>query len=342
MIDTSAGDSFPQAYHAFSTSQTSCVLGLIALNSITQHPLFCFLLERVDSKALLIASETSKMSKVITGKQVVRELLSETVVSYIKCFAVVQTLRETSPFWASVVLGLLWVANGMTFTLNIGTIAEPIYQLYFFIANIVTNNRNKVMNEWGRILLDVAKIIFTIGAAIAGGVSSNWVSGSLLNPAFAFQNVHGNVAATFIVSTLVILIAQHAVLLPMTSNNDAHSTMIGIGAVTSAASVAIYFMTQGVLDTAVVIAIASALNMPGLGWLWAVLGALGIGALLTLVLYFLVWEDVFSSTAQLVKRQIQAEATLNGKASLESSDDEEMLVKSNKKHAHHYNAVSDM
>ncbi len=279
----------------------------------------------------------------LTGKRIAKELVAEAVVTYVKSVVVVQVLRELGPFWASAVLGLFWVANGMTFATNLPTVGEPIYQIFFFIITLVTNGRNKVANDTGRVVLDIFKFLVVIACAIAGGISSNWVSGSLLSSAYAFQSVHANGVAAFVVSALVAIIAQHAVLLPMIGNADGYTSMIGVGAATSAASVFLYLLTQGVLDSAVVIAIASALALPGLTWLWLVLSILLIGSGITLVLYFFLWDDVFSASAQIARRQIQAEVALNNKLSVDSSDEELVAPSASRKTtSRHHDVMAGM
>lgn len=276
----------------------------------------------------------------ITAKRVFTELVSETVVSYFKAFAYVQILREAGPIWATAVLAFVWIGQGMTFTVNVGTIADPIYQLYFFIVSLIQNGRAKKENSWDRILLDLARIGLAIGAAVAGGATSNWLVGAPLNSALEFQNIYSNVAASFVVMTLIAMIAQHAVILPLTSNADGYTSMIGIGTVSGGASLLIFLITQGALDSAVVIAQAAALRNAGNGWLWATLGALGLGAGLTMVLYFLLWEDVFSPSAQMAKRGLQVEAALQSKPLADSSDEDQVpLAASNKKHRHHADAM---
>jgi hypothetical protein len=256
----------------------------------------------------------SKMGRATMIKQVVAELVAEILVVFVKTFGTAIIAYSFGGLWASAFLGLFTYVTASVFTLQVNTMTDPIVNLMLLIMKAIDNRDERKKMKWRTVAIIVAKILIDVGVACLAGLAIEWIVGAQISGAvFGVQNMFAGNGdwATLVLTGIVIIVGYHVVAFILNYSADGMAACLALGVTYAVISVVTFVTMNGYFDYTVDIAIAIARTgaPDGInGWFWYLGILLVIGAAVTVLLYYLLWDMYFNADVMRTKRN---EGTVN-------------------------------
>lgn len=256
------------------------------------------------------------------AKWVVADVLAEAVVTFVKVFVVLLVLANGVPgipnrLAASAVLGLLTYVGISTFGINMHIVTDPVVSIILFVINAIwsgnSDNKEFPRASIGNIVSIVLRTIINIVVSALTGFFFTKTANGILPLVFLPQNVlpgyHQGwaIAMTF----FILLVGFHYAVFLLIFQSDGFGSSLSVGITYGVISFATSMLTNVYLDYSISIGIAVAAR--DFGMLSGImLGVLLLAAVVTLVLYWLLWDMFMSADVLRQKKTKDVINDING------------------------------
>lgn len=132
-------------------------------------------------------------------------------------------------------------------------------------------------------------LIHLLGGAVAGWTYQALIGGVVVNPIVPIDNVLASPFATYLLFTIIVVMLHHYSMMIIDWTRDAFGALVLFGCLYIGISYGTWFIARDVVDFSTSLAVSAAANNWTIRLLWLFLSHI-IGAILTIVLYWLIWS----------------------------------------------------
>lgn len=291
------------------------------------------------------------------GKWIVADAVAEIVITFVKVTAVLFALTNSGRGAAAASLGLIHYVATAVFGIQMHIVTDPILNAALFFINKVwggntlSDPAQKTRGNW---ISFFVRLGVNIGTALLAGwaftalipnpgypnpifLSSEWIPQVVLNNVTA--------GATIIFTIILLMVGYHLGLFLLIFQSDGFGSALAVGATYGVFSYITSSISNAYLDYSINIAIWIASRESSGLQVWLLLMALG-AMVLTVVLYWLIWDMFFSAEMMRTKKLNNILNEVNGgfhNNDIENGDDGDIMAPAkNRVHAAAYDAVKGM
>lgn len=273
-----------------------------------------------------------------SGKVIAGEIIAEIVVPFVRTFIVLVVLGSFGGTWAAVASGLIIYGSATLFGLEMNLVGDVLPGLQLFAIKGIDNRKKKTALTTRTIVIIIVKLILDIVMPMLAGLAYRWVAAGSLPLGYQIINqIPANGGwATYVMLGIVVMLAYHVIVFLYIFTRDGFGSSLSIGVTYFVVSLVSYILIHGFLDMGANIALAFAIfpTHQAVDW-WYMLATYVIAGILTVILYYLLWNFWFSAESRRANLEQQMGEDMNGLADERKQAPEEMAQSSK-----HFSAMS--